>query len=469
MVKYLQMDGVDDRLQVPSMDVNEFVLTFKPRPQAWRQYINFGGKQINRTGSNTDSFHTDYQTVYVDGIQATTNTAFIKLDTKQVLRGVLKQGVNISSYGTWILFNGGTGYTEGDLYEVKFYNGSTLVAHYDMSTGTVQDQSGNGNHATLTGGTWVDDGTGEEPPPSGETIDAGDITLSASSALIAQANRVLTADSDLQANSNLTALANHILNADSLLSASTSLTAEGEVISLELSVNMSASSSLTAQATRIRQSNADLSAITNLTAEGEVLSLELFVNMSASSSLQASGSRIVQGNAVLSAHGEVIAEGTAIYNGESLFLATSDLTVHTGEELIGTIQLEGKRVLNVYLVAKRDLVVNLKGGLYVTAKNQNFSMVQGDTKYIQFPVDGVDNLAGCTVKWGVKKKESSTEYELFKDDFTIVDGKIQIKVESIDTLNLLGTYYHETELTDQSGNVSTVMKGMLQINKGIVQ
>ena len=51
------------------------------------------------------------------------------------------------------------GYTKMDIYDIKYYDGATLVAHYDMSTGTVEDQSGNGNHATLSGGTWV----GEAP------------------------------------------------------------------------------------------------------------------------------------------------------------------------------------------------------------------------------------------------------------------------------------------------------------------
>jgi hypothetical protein len=50
-------------------------------------------------------------------------------------------------------------YMKGIIYDIKFYNGETVVAHYDMRTGTVQDQSGNGNHATLVGGQFVD-----EPP-----------------------------------------------------------------------------------------------------------------------------------------------------------------------------------------------------------------------------------------------------------------------------------------------------------------
>lgn len=50
-------------------------------------------------------------------------------------------------------------FLKGTIYDVKFYNGGVLVAHYDAKTGTVQDQSGNGNHATLVGGEFV-----YEPP-----------------------------------------------------------------------------------------------------------------------------------------------------------------------------------------------------------------------------------------------------------------------------------------------------------------
>lgn len=200
MVKYLQMDGVDDKLTISGTfgALTEFIATVKPRPQSWEQYINFGGKQVNRSGSNTDQFHTDYQAIYVDGASVSTNTAFIKIDTKQVFRGVLKAGITTGTTGTNVFWNGGSAYMEGDIYDIKLYNGTTLVAHYDMSTGTVQDQSGNGYHATLTGGTWMDDGAGgTDPGTNGSTLFDVKQVIYQDSALTADTKQSLYADESL--------------------------------------------------------------------------------------------------------------------------------------------------------------------------------------------------------------------------------------------------------------------------------
>jgi hypothetical protein len=348
VVKYLQMDGVDDYLKTPTITFKKIEINMLWENVSQTDFIlrlvndtniliyngTFGNGLGQAGGYRANTFVNN--TEITNSNQIPYNE---RLNLSLILHSVTTDIINIFADE----LGGRT--AQGNIYDIKFYNDTTLVAHYDMSTGTVQDQSGNGNHATLVGGTWVDDGTGGGTT---EPIDAGDITLSASSTFTAQANRILTADSDLQANSNLSVFANRILNADSLLSATTSLTAEGEVISLELSVNMSASTSLTAQGTRLLNGDSNLSAESFLTAEGEVLTLELFVNMSASSNLTVDASRILNADAVLSAHGEVLASGTAIYNGEAVFIAT------------GTIDPIVLDYSNYRQVIPFDLVINLR-------------------------------------------------------------------------------------------------------------
>jgi hypothetical protein len=344
MALYLQTDGVDDNLKTPSISFTKIVMDalIEHKTATAQMYVDYrpgiGFTNFLRATTDKDQFP-GINSVKIDGVSKTNDTQFIPSNTRFIAE--LEDSLGTGAI-TIFAHNNGSQCTKGKIYDIKFYNGATLVAHYDMTTGTVQDQSGNGRHATLTGGTWLDDGTGGG---TAEPIDAGDVAISASSALTAQADRVLTANSELQAssllsasanriltgdgnftaNSNLTAFANRILNADSILNASTSLTAEGEVISLELSVTMSASSSLTAQATKILNGETQLVAGSNLTAEGEVVTLELSVNMSATAGLQASGSRVVIGDVILSAHGEVLASGTAIYDGEAVFIATGNI------------------------------------------------------------------------------------------------------------------------------------------------
>jgi hypothetical protein len=101
----------------------------------------------------------------------------------------------------------------------------------------------------------------------------------------------------------------------------------------------------------------------------------------------------------------------------------------------------------------------------MTATNQNFTMFAGDTKNIIVTIDNATDLLGATFKWGVRKKEYSTTNDLLKESPEIVTDKntITIKLKPPDTANLLGSYYHECEVTDQQKNVSTVFTGLMTI------
>lgn len=234
MAYYLQMDGVDDKLSTPSMTATEFILELKPRPAAWEQYINFVGKQVNRNGSNADQFHADYSAVYVDGVAKTTNTAFILVNTRQILRGVLTTAVTAD---TKIYWNGASSYMEGELWDLKIYNGATLQAHYDFTLGNVQDQSGNGRHGTLTGGTFVEDGVSDHP-----------VTASASAASSASVtivkNRFATASAQATSTASATVVRKHIVTA----AASAISTAAATVVK-KIFISGSAQSTSSASAT----------------------------------------------------------------------------------------------------------------------------------------------------------------------------------------------------------------------------
>jgi hypothetical protein len=105
----------------------------------------------------------------------------------------------------------------------------------------------------------------------------------------------------------------------------------------------------------------------------------------------------------------------------------------------------------------------------MTAVNQNFSMYQGDTKNIIVPVDGVTDLIGATLKWGLRKRESSTTNDIVKEsEITISGTEITIPLKPPDTETLLGLYFHECELTDQQGNVSTLFTGNVNILRSAV-
>jgi hypothetical protein len=111
----------------------------------------------------------------------------------------------------------------------------------------------------------------------------------------------------------------------------------------------------------------------------------------------------------------------------------------------------------------------------MTTINQDFSMYAGDSKNIVITVTDDNgspmNLLNATVKWALKKRVKSTENMIYKtttDGITITDaqnGLIKISLLPINTSSLSGMYYHECEVTDQSGNVSTVTTGYITVKE----
>lgn len=105
----------------------------------------------------------------------------------------------------------------------------------------------------------------------------------------------------------------------------------------------------------------------------------------------------------------------------------------------------------------------------MTVKNQNFEMVAGDTKNIVIPVSNVNDLAGASVKWALKKTVYDASNAVYKDTasggISISGTTFTVALAPADTVALRpGDYYHEAEVTDAAGNVSTVTTGKVTIS-----
>lgn len=105
----------------------------------------------------------------------------------------------------------------------------------------------------------------------------------------------------------------------------------------------------------------------------------------------------------------------------------------------------------------------------MTKKNQNFEIYAGDTKDIIIAVTDAAgaavNLSGATAKWVLKKNASASNsaYKTTGNGITVVGGVVTVRMNSADTQGLQGRYYHEAEVTDVSGNVSTILTGYVTI------
>src|SRR6185312_13197153 len=148
MSKHLIMDGVDDQVKVPVGVAHDRIVI-----DAFVNPSNATGARVIMTDARVPlpivngniSIGTVYSGVRVDGAIVSSGSPFIF--GKRILIDI---ALRTSSESDVIILPS----VSGILYDVKVYNGSTLQAHYDMSTGTVNDQSGRRNHGTLIGGTW---------------------------------------------------------------------------------------------------------------------------------------------------------------------------------------------------------------------------------------------------------------------------------------------------------------------------
>lgn len=107
----------------------------------------------------------------------------------------------------------------------------------------------------------------------------------------------------------------------------------------------------------------------------------------------------------------------------------------------------------------------------MTAINQNFEMYAGDTKNIIIAVTDASGMAldltAATVRWILKPPQPNAAIAISKSspEIAIDIDRITIKLLPKDTETLFGNFYHEAELTDQIGNVSTIMVGTAKINR----
>lgn len=155
----LFLSGTATKLQLPSMTLNRIVMDILPQQHTSANQIYADG----RTGSTNA-----YVFRNVADSKDTIGAGTFKVDGVTVANGTVR-GVpdNVRSMIDWTfttaftdnvtIFADNTGSypMTGYIYNVKIYNDTTLVAHYDTSQGNVQDQTGNGHHATVTGGSFV--------------------------------------------------------------------------------------------------------------------------------------------------------------------------------------------------------------------------------------------------------------------------------------------------------------------------
>jgi hypothetical protein len=111
----------------------------------------------------------------------------------------------------------------------------------------------------------------------------------------------------------------------------------------------------------------------------------------------------------------------------------------------------------------------------------SITMYQGDSLVIEITVKDaitglVFSLLGCTAKFEIAKQVTSTplvQLSSAAGDITLTDpvnGVMEVKLLPTHTETLTpGRYYYEAEITDDSGDISTVVAGQLTINRTLIK
>lgn len=434
MAYYLQMDGIDDYVKTPSITFTEIILDFTPTSEKTSGSNYFLDSRIGITDSyfyhdyDIEGFGSAWNSVYANDVDVTALnwSKFINVGTRYMVRLVRStpgtDDVNIFSN------NNGTQPTQGRIYSVRFLNGANTVAYYDMNMQNVQDQSGNGNHATLFGGTFVDDGTTTTTTHDGS--------------------------SSITGNSSSLFVGTTVVNGLTTLSGSSVFSGVG----LKLADGVA---SLTGAGDLYGQSNLLLNGLASLNGSGQLTGI---------------GDMVASNETY---------DGLAVLRGTGYLVGLSDTQIDIDSSVVDVIKLDAVQHLAIYLEGTQDILINLDGSWHVTVSlegglklktGQNFLVMSGNSKNIEVTIKDKEgnavDLTGATVKWLVHSSGTQRVYKDTANGILITDaenGEILISLLSSDTSSLSGEYSHELKIIDSEGKASTVAIGKMNVTKSYLQ
>jgi hypothetical protein len=148
---YLSLDGTTGYISIPSMTVTDVYINFEYTAPT----NNYN--MIYESSANMILWHSDHLSGYQTMQYSSPGT-----DVVQTANAMINlHGWSTTAWTSTATIGKGDSAQQSSInmpmqiYDIKFWNGTTIVAHYDMTTGTLNDQTGNGNNATLNGsGTW---------------------------------------------------------------------------------------------------------------------------------------------------------------------------------------------------------------------------------------------------------------------------------------------------------------------------
>lgn len=177
---YIQFSGITTNLKTPVLTFDRVVMDILPEPRllallGYQRYFttNFNGvkSSVYRNMAGKDKKE-NIPTIKMNGVPFVIDTDSIAPNKRVVIEISYDGQPNTSESTLFADLGGLTDNLNGRLYDLKFFLGNRIVAHYNPEFKNVQDLSGNGKHATINSGTFVEDKT-----VMGNIISAGTFNL----------------------------------------------------------------------------------------------------------------------------------------------------------------------------------------------------------------------------------------------------------------------------------------------------
>ena len=471
---YLRLDGVDDYITTAATNTgtgtyNRIVLDVVLYTDSAKQQCIYGDTAANvRAAAGATTLSVNAAVINAGNLMGQRTTLDITLNTA----------------ADFYYFNAGRGYgfwanypMRCDIYSIKLYNGTTLFAHYDMTTGTVQDQSGNGRHAKLVGGTWVQDGPVGTP---------GSVSY-ATRQIICQSGSVAVATKQIVSRSGAVSYANkQTIYQPGTINAATkqAIYAIGSVSYPTLQVIAQGGiAGAISYATRQLIYSAGAAAYPTKQAifrqgadqhptRQSVYAADAFLLPTRQSIYRAGTVPAATRQIIFRSGTDVIPVKLEIFRVGSIDLPTLQAIYDELKLIVSRVALLAERSLRIGLLASRELRIELRGDIAAMKKNQNFEMERGESLYIGFTAVGIDDLTSASVLWAMKKSNASAP-SLLKDTVNGIEitgaASFTVTLSTEDTESFSpGIYYHEAYVIDAQQHKNPVASGVITLTLGLI-
>ncbi|WP_424766309.1 hypothetical protein [Paenibacillus sp. sgz302251] len=452
MAYYLQMDGIDDSIKTPLLTFNKVEMDMDiPSGQVGnRTYFTANPNsvvdtQIIYTEDGKD--YTDFPAwdLYVNSSSTRQPDFYPALprNTRYTLRMVgtvhLNSGNPISAISYIFSNHNIIQQLAGKIYNIKFFSNNILVAHYDMTLGNVQDQSGNGNHAILTGGTWIDEGGSVVDHPVSASASA---VFSASVAVIKK--RFVSATASFVTSAAATLVKKRFISASSQM-----ITTAFASVVKDRKISASAQAAFSATVSVIKT--------------GGAKATTAMATFNTSAAVTVVRRAFKSGSVAFVTSASVIVAKRVYVTASAAMRFTA--TLFQGTAIVADEVLRAERALYTTLRAERSMYIEMRGDI-MTARNQNIELYAGESRHISYPSFDEQGdpllLTGGAVELLVERRN----VEVLTKALPILESSFNLSLVPADTEALsTGIYQYKATFTDGLGNVSVLAEGDLTIKR----